>query len=213
MRARLNRYKVELFQRFWNWATLAGCIDANSRRAKGFARFGEGSLLLFPMAALFNENYIEIGANTMLGPYSSLSAGMVPGQVMLGSPVLKIGDRCSIGRSSSIVAHLSIQIGDDVWTGPNVYITDQNHDYTDITRPIGAQSMPEAPVSIGSNSWLGTNVVILPGAHIGRHVTIGASSVVVGDIPDYSVAVGSPARVVRRYDHDSGRWVSVAAEP
>ena len=213
MSAWLNNYKVEAFQRFWRWATLAGCIDANSRRAKEFAHFGQGSLLLFPMAALFNEKYIEIGRNTMLGPYSSLSAGMMPGQIMLGSPVLKIGDRCSIGRSSSIVAHLSVEIGDDVWTGPNVYITDQNHDYTDITRPIGAQSMPERAVSIGSNSWLGTNVVVLPGVRIGRHVTIGASSVVVDDIPDYSVAVGSPARVVRRYDLDRGEWISVATEP
>ena len=105
------------------------------------------------------------------------------------------------------MAHWSVEIGDDVWTGPNVYITDQNHDYRDITQPIGAQAMPERAVSIGSNSWLGTNVVILPGAQIGRHCTIGAGAVVTGVIPDYSVAVGNPARVVRRYDHELNEWV------
>ncbi len=207
MKQRFNSWRAEQFQKVWNWASLAGCVAKSSKRAQTFKAFGDGSMMLFPIAALYNQEYIEIGSGTMIGPYSSLSAGIVQGQKMMSSPVVKIGDRCSIGRSSSIVAHWSVEIGDDVWTGPNVYITDQNHDYRDITQPIGAQAMPERAVSIGSNSWLGTNVVILPGAQIGRHCTIGAGAVVTGVIPDYSVAVGNPARVVRRYDHELNEWV------
>jgi len=63
-------------------------------------------------------------------------------------------------------------------------------------------------VSIGDGSWLGHGVVVLPGARIGRHVVVGANSVVTGEIPDRSVAVGAPARVVRRHDPARG-WVRV----
>jgi acetyltransferase-like isoleucine patch superfamily enzyme len=89
-----------------------------------------------------------------------------------------------------------------------VYITDQNHDYRDITVPISQQSQPERAVVIGDNSWIGHGAVILPGSHIGKHVVIGANSVVTGKIPDYSVAVGSPAKVIRRYQEGSG-WIDV----
>ena len=72
----------------------------------------------------------------MIGPDVSLSAGMVPGQQCVTDPVVRIGDRCLIGKGSGIVGHLSIEIGDDVWTGHHVYITDQNHGYEDVDLPI-----------------------------------------------------------------------------
>jgi acetyltransferase-like isoleucine patch superfamily enzyme len=68
--------------------------------------------------------------------------------------------------------------------------------------------MPERAVRIGDGSWLGFGSVVLPGADIGRHVVIGANSVVTGTIPDYSVAVGAPAKVIRRHLPDRG-WVNV----
>ena len=95
---------------------------------------------------MFNERYIHIGSGTLIGPNVSLSAGMVPGQECLTDRVVSIGDRCLIGRGSSIVGHFEIVIGDDVWTGPNVYITDQNHAYEDITIPISRQAQPERAV-------------------------------------------------------------------
>ena len=92
---------------------------------------------------------------------------------------------------------MSIEIGDDVWTGHHIYVTDQNHGYEDLERPISVQQQPERPVSIGAGSWIGHGTVVLPGSRIGRHVVVGANSVVTGELPDYTVAVGSPARVVR----------------
>ncbi len=115
---------------------------------------------------------------------------MAPGQRCLSDRVVGIGDRCLLGKGSSIVGHLSIEIGDDVWTGPHVYVTDQNHGYEDVELPISHQTMPERPVVIGDGSWLGYGAVVLPGARIGRHVVVGAGSVVVGDLPDRCVAVG-----------------------
>jgi acetyltransferase-like isoleucine patch superfamily enzyme len=156
---------------------------------------------------IFNEQYIHVGANTLIGPDISLSAGMVPGQQCITNPVVTIGDRCLIGRGSGIVGHFSIEIGNDVWTGHNVYITDQNHGYEDVTRPISQQSQPERAVKIGDGSWLGYGSVVLPGVTIGEHCVIGANSVVTRDVPSFSVAVGVPARVIKKYVDNS--WVEV----
>ncbi len=178
-------------------------IGPDTIRGRRFGGFGRGSVICFPPNTIMNERYIQIGAGTMIGPHVSLSAGMVPGQECVTDPVVRIGDRCLIGRGSGIVGHLAIDIGNDVWTGHYVYITDQNHGYADLDRPISQQSQPERPVTIGDGSWIGHGTVVLPGSTIGRHVVIGANSVVTGDIPDYCVAVGAPARVVKRLDTES----------
>ncbi|MBL6635377.1 MAG: acyltransferase [Ilumatobacteraceae bacterium] len=181
----------------WERLSVIAAVGPASRRGKKFGAFGEGSIICFPPTSLMNEQFIEIGSGTMIGPHVALSAGMVPGQECLSTPVVRIGDRCLIGRGSGIVGHFSIDIGDDVWTGHHVYITDQNHGYENVDIPISQQSMPEKPVRIGSGSWLGHGTVVLPGADIGEHVVIGANSVVTGVIPSFSVAVGAPARVVK----------------
>ncbi len=144
----------------------------------------------------------------MIGPHVALAAGMAPGQEMLSSPVISIGDRCLIGRGSGIVGHFSIEIGDDVWTGHHVYITDQNHGYEDVSVPISRQTQPERPVRIGDGTWLGHGTVILPGVTIGKHVVVGANSVVTSDLPDNSVAVGAPARIIRQHRRGEG-WTSL----
>ena len=141
----------------------------------------------------------------------SISAGMVPGQKMVTDPVVRIGDRCMIGRGSHIVGHFQLEIGDDVHTGPYVYITDQNHGYEDPDQVVHAQWPSDVPVLIGSGSWLGTGVVILPGTVLGRNVVVGAGAVVRGTFPDHCVIAGVPARVVRRYVPGSG-WVPPAPD-
>jgi acetyltransferase-like isoleucine patch superfamily enzyme len=166
-------------------------------------------MIMWKPTTIFNEQYISIGDDVLIGPGVALSAGMVPGQECLVTPVVTIGDRCLIGRGSGIVGHFSISIGNDVWTGHHVYITDQNHGYEDITIPISKQSQPERAVSIGDGSWLGHGSVVLPGVTIGQHVVIGANSVVTKDIPDFSVAVGVPAKVIRRFDESRQEWLSV----
>ena len=192
-----KRAGSEVMHRGLEAARHLGGIGPDTRRGKRFGAFGERSVICFPPAALVNERYIQIGSHTMIGPNVSLSAGIVTGQQMLTDPVVSIGDRCLIGKGSGIVGHLSIVIEDDVWTGHHVYITDQNHGYEDLGLPISVQSMPERPVRVGAGSWLGHGTVVLPGATIGKHVVVGAKSVVRGEIPDNCVAAGNPARVVR----------------
>jgi acetyltransferase-like isoleucine patch superfamily enzyme len=167
---------------------------------------GRGACLLFPQGAIYNERYIHVGAGTILGPFACLTAGMAPGQEMPTDPVVRIGNRCVIGRGSHIVGPWSIEIGDDIQTGPYVYITDQNHSYADPVEPIGRQWPTEAGVRIGSGSWLGANVIILPGAQIGEHVVVAAGAVVRGTFPDRCVVAGVPAKIVRRWVDGRG-WV------
>src|SRR5262249_59876401 len=132
---------------------------------------------------LVNERYIHIGAGTMIGPGVTLSAGMVPGQVCVGDPVVRIGDRCLIGRGSAIVGHLSIEIGDDVWTGHHVYVTDQNHGYEDVDVPISRQVQPERPVVVGAGSWLGHGTLLLPRARGRRPLLLAPRPLATGGLP------------------------------
>lgn len=188
----------EATHRGWEWIGEAASIGPDTRRGRRFGRFGEHSVICFPPAAIINERYIHIGEHTVIGRDVTLSAGMVPGQSCAIDPVVRIGDHCLIGRGSGIVGHLSIEIEDHVWTGHHVYITDQNHGYDDLKRPISVQFAPERPVFVGWGSWLGHGTVVLPGATIGRHVVVGANSVVTGEIPDNCVAAGMPARVIKK---------------
>ena len=116
----------------------------------------------------------NIGSDTMVSGHVVLSAGWGPNHRGLHDRVIVIGDRCLIGRGSCITGHRLIEIGNDVWTGHHVYITDQNHGYEDLDTPISMQNQPEEPVRIGDGSWIGHNVVVLPGVTIGRHVVVGA---------------------------------------
>jgi len=190
----------------WDAAAQLGAIGPDDPLGRRFGAMGKGACLLFPQGAIYNEHHIHIGEGTMVGPNACITAGMAPGQEMPTDPVVRIGSRCIIGRGSHIVGHWSIEIGDDIQTGPYVYITDQNHTYTDPVAPIGRQWPVEAAVRIGSGSWLGANAIILPGAQIGEHVVVAAGAVVRGVVPDRCVVAGVPARIIRRWVDGQG-WV------
>ncbi len=197
---------ARLIHAAWEKAGQLGAIGPDDRRGRRFGAMGKRACLLFPQGSLYNEHHIEIGEGTIVGPYTSITAGMVPGQEMPTHPVVRIGSRCIIGRGSHIVGHWSIEIGDDIQTGPYVYITDQNHSYEEPVEPIGRQWPTEAAVRVGSGSWLGANVVILPGAQIGEHVVVAAGAVVRGVIPDRCVVAGVPAKIIRRWVEGEG-WI------
>lgn len=194
----MRRLANRMVHAAWNRLGEVGTVRAGDAMAQRFGRFGSGSSIGFPPGAIFGERWIWIGEGTLVGPHVSLSAGMGPGQEMVTNPVVAIGNGCLIGRGSAVVGHLSIEIGDDVFTGMHVYITDQNHGYDLPDTPIGRQDPTERPVSIGAGSWLGSGVIVLPGATIGEHAVIAAQSVVRDEIPARSVAAGVPARVVKR---------------
>ncbi len=195
---------ANLIQAGWQHMQQAGTVTADSAAGRKFAAFGPGTLMAFPTGAVYGEHWIEVGDQTMIAELVTMCAGMAPGQDLGPDPVLRLGDRCVIGRGSHIVAHHSIEIGDDVYTGPYVYITDQNHKYEDIDTPIGRQWPVNSAVRIGAGSWLGTGAVILPGAVVGRNVVVAAGSVVRGQVPDNCVVAGVPAKIVRQHVPGAG---------
>lgn len=136
--------------------------------------------------------------------------------VVHGSGKMEIGESTNISMYSRIAALGYVRIGNNVEMGPHVFIADYNHEYHDVRRPVKSQGNSFSPmpngkpnVDIGDDSWLGTNVVIVGNIRIGKHCVIGANSVVTKDIPDCSVAVGIPARVIKRYDADANEWKRV----
>jgi acetyltransferase-like isoleucine patch superfamily enzyme len=200
LREDVERVVGDAIHASWNAVARLGAIGPRHRRARSFHAFGAGSMIAFPPTVVFGEGRIAIGSGTTIGPLASLSAGMPTQSGLRGDPVITIGDRCMLGKGIGIVGHERIEIGDDIWTGHYVYISDQNHGYEDVTQPIGTQMWKNEPVSIGSGSWLGHGAVVLPGSRIGRHVVIAAGAVVAGIVvPDNCVVAGVPARVVREY--------------
>jgi len=202
---RARHLTSDLLGRAWWAAVEHGKVRGGSRRAARFGAFGEGSTIAFPPSDLIGPEAIRIGRGCAIGSEVSLAAGY-PTQVFAPGcdPVIEIGDHCSIGRGSFLVALGSLVLEEEVTVAPNVYITDHNHTYADRHEPIGRQWPEQADTRIGAGSWLGTNVVVLAGAQIGRHVTVAAGSIVRGVVPDHSVVAGVPARVVRRWTDDGG---------
>lgn len=120
-----------------------------------------------------------------------------------------IQDNVTIGHFNHIYATDSIIIEKGVLTADKVYISDNTHSYEDIKTWIVNQPIKSiGKISIGEGSWIGENVCVL-GASIGKHCVIGSNSVVTHNIPDYSVAVGAPAKVIKTYDKKFNKWIKV----
>lgn len=110
---------------------------------------------------------------------------------------ISVGQNCFFGEFNVIRGQGGVTIGNDVYTGPMVQIVAVNHVYTDPNRPIREQGITAKGIVIEDDVWLGANVTVVDGVTIGRGSIIGAGSVVTGNIPPYSIAVGTPAKPVK----------------
>ena len=198
-RLRFRRLLGACVRAWRRYANEVATVGPDDDYAKRFHYFGRRAALMAPQGVIYNERYLAIGDETLIGPNVCLTAGINGDQTMLATPTVTIGRHCVIGRGSHIVGHWSIEVGDDVQTGPYVYITDQNHSYEAVDEPVGWQAPTEAAVKIGAGSWLGAHVVILPGTVLGRNTTVAAGAVVRGTFPDFVVLGGVPAKVLRHY--------------
>jgi len=171
----------------------------------GLKHLGKSVIILSPLKVNKKRN-IEIGDYTTIGYKAWLGATPSTG---CNTCELIIGANCSIGNFNHIYATQRVMIGDSVLTADKVYISDNIHGYEDITQPVIKQKIVQKKtVVIGDGSWIGENVCVI-GASIGKHCVIGANSVVTRNIPDYCIAVGSPAKVVKYYDKESNKWEKV----
>ncbi|GHT14739.1 acetyltransferase [Bacteroidia bacterium] len=161
---------------------------------------GKNLTISYPFL-LSGAKYISIGDNVVIGSNSRISAVTVYENKTF-TPLIKIGNNVVINRGFQIAALSQIDIKDNVLIAENVYISDLTHgssDYEDIETPPAKRNLSsKGQILIEENVWLGRNVSVLPNVIIGRNSIIGANSVVTHDIPPYSIAVGSPARVIKK---------------
>lgn len=172
--------------------------------ANKFKYFGNGISLVSP-DDIQGEEYIEIHDNVSINTMIWLLALKQDDCI----PKLIIKEGVNIGRFAHIVSLRNVILEKNVLIADKVYISDNIHEYKDILIPIKNQVIKfKSDVVIGENSWIGENVSII-GVKIGKHCIIGANSVVTKDIPDYCVAVGSPALIIKKYNIQESKWINV----
>ncbi|GAA1797293.1 hypothetical protein GCM10009795_048400 [Nocardioides hankookensis] len=193
------------------WLDKVGQIVPGTRAAEQFGSLGRGSSIGYPMATLMGQRSIHIGEDTLVGRHVSLAVGYGVLDTRAPERALVIGDRSVIGARCTIIAHESIVIGDGVWFGQDIFVSDASHGYQDPELPIGEQFGTHDPVEIGDGTWIGHGAIILPGARIGRNVVVAAGSVVRGVVEDHTVVGGAPAKVLRRLEPGVG-WVGTRGD-
>lgn len=192
----LQRYGFLGSLRLMRDVLLSKCISSNVR------------LVRYPYY-FRGQSFIEFGKGFTSGVGLRIDAfGSKPKQVIFGKNV-ELGDYVHIGALESVV------IGNNVLMASKIYISDHDHGiYAGQNISPAGQIQSEkplqiSPVVIGNNVWLGENVCVLKGVHIGENSIVGASSVVTKSIPANSIAVGTPAKVVKQYDTSLKEWISV----
>lgn len=155
-----------------------------------------------------SDEKINLGRNTTIGVGLRLDC--------FGVGVIRFGEGIQINDYVHIAAIGHVSIGDNTLIASRVFISDHNHGRFDgnaavdgpdthpVRRPLYAK-----PVYIGNKVWIGESVCVLPGVTIGDGAVIGAGAVVTRDVPPRCVAIGNPARVIRRYDDATCEWKHV----
>lgn len=180
--------------------------EITNRTRKKFYSIGKNSIISKPLVQLAGENQISIGYDTTILSGCRLS---VYGDKISNEPAIQIGNRCYLSFGISILGSSTgkVKIGDNVLFASNIMVTNENHGInpeSDI--PYMAQPLSIKDVEVSDGCWIGENVCILPGVKIGKKCVIGAGSIVTKSIPDYCIAVGIPARVIKKYNFNTHRW-------
>lgn len=139
-----------------------------------YARRGYGRLIL--------GRWIHLGVDTAMRCHEG---------------TLSIGDKSVFGRDVSINCYLDIEVGTSALFADDIYVSDFDHKFADLTRPIKDQGIAKSRVRIEPDVWIGTKVTVARGVVIGEGAVVGANAVVTHDLPPYSVSVGAPARVIK----------------
>ena len=158
--------------------------------------------------------YIDLGKGLTTGYNCRLEAFRVGDE---NGYKIRLGNNIQLNDYVHIAAIDSIEIGDNTLIASHVYISDNSHGFYkgkeyDSTPEVPPLRRPyfTSPVIIGKNVWIGEGVIIMPGVQIGDGAVIGAHSIVIKNIPENSIAVGTPARVIKKYNFSSKRWEKVS---
>jgi acetyltransferase-like isoleucine patch superfamily enzyme len=154
------------------------------------ARWAARGVRVAPRAVIKGGPAVRLARGVEVGVDVRLVAGR--------GGVIDVGEGSRFNARCFVTAHERITIGRDVLFSSNVFVCDHLHGTAERDTPMMRQPPGKpAPVEIGDGCWLGINVAVMPGVRIGRQCVIGANAVVTEDVPDYSIAAGVPARVLR----------------
>jgi len=146
----------------------------------------------------FPYNKFSLGEMSIVEDYSVINNGV--GDV-------EIGNESMIGIGSVLIG--PIQVGNNVILAQHIVASGLNHGYTDVEIPPSKQPVDCRKIVIDDNVWIGANAVITAGVTIGKHTVIGAGSVVTKSIDSYCIAVGNPARVIKKFSFELNKWLPV----
>lgn len=147
---------------------------------------------------VFPFNEFSLGRKSFIEDFAVINNGV--GDVVIGNNTI-------IGLSNVIIGPVSI--GDNVMLAQNIVVSGLNHGYKDINIPPSLQEVECEHISISDDVWIGANSVITAGVSIGKHSIIGAGSVVTKAVPDYCIAVGNPAKIIKKFNFTTSAWERV----
>jgi acetyltransferase-like isoleucine patch superfamily enzyme len=189
--------ELRLWAQKWRWYERNSLpwnrlrIHREFARRRAFARWPvHGNLL-----EAFREGRLEVGENTLLEPGVWLTAP--------DSARIRIGSGTFLNLGVMVAALGLVEIGDHCMFANGCFVTDASHRFDDPAQPVTWQGFTsKGPTRVGDNVWCGAHVVITSGVTVGERCVIGANSVVTTDLPPFSIAAGSPARVLRTIEYD-----------
>lgn len=203
----LELLRAPIWMKYIKLKTLCSKLVTKVYYKKMFNRLGAGSLIRSPLN-ITNPKSISIGDNVWMGVGLRMEAqtGWF-GQIF--TPDLVIEDNVSIEQNATISCANKVVIGRNTVISFDVFITDNDHAYEKIDVPVMLQPLIVKKTIIGENCFIGSGAKLLAGTVLGKQCIVGSNSVVRGEFPDYCVIVGSPARVLKRYNAQSGHWERV----
>jgi acetyltransferase-like isoleucine patch superfamily enzyme len=166
------------------------------KKGKGSRIFSRARIDTMPF------NVFEVGSGCTIEDFTFVNNGVGP---------VQIEDGAFIGAMNVIIG--PIHIGKHVMTAQNVVMSGLNHGFSDITIAFRYQPCTTGLITVGEGCWIGANSVITAGVTVGRYCVIAAGSVVTRDVPDYCIAAGSPARVIKQFNHQTKQWEKTTPRP
>ncbi|MEB0261272.1 MULTISPECIES: acyltransferase [unclassified Mucilaginibacter] len=144
---------------------------------------------------IFPFNHFKLGAYSVIEDFAVINNGV--GDII-------IGEHTGIGLSNILIG--PVTLGNYVTLAQHIVLSGLNHGFEDVTVSTRLQKVVTKQITVCDDVWIGANSVITAGVTIGKHSVIGAGSVVTKDIPEYCVAVGNPAKVIKKYNFETATW-------
>lgn len=187
--------------------TIYKFIEKHIKLYKFKRRCKKNNSVVIKPLILNNTKYMHLGKKVRIKEGARIECyDKFADKILL--PELSIEDNVIIEYNFSCLVADKVRIGKNTILASNVLITSENHGINpEIETPYYEQPLSVGPVTIGEGCWIGEKVIILPNVSIGKKCVIGAGTIVTKSIPDYSIVVGTPARIIKKYNFEKHEWI------